>query len=65
MSTEQTIDVLPAVQEIEELAIVVKRTDSPERSHLRWTEKELRFASTRRSVIMILRGMALKLEGEG
>jgi len=65
VSTEPTIDVLPAVQEIEELAIVVKRTDSPERSRLEWTDKELGFPSTRRSVVMILRGMALKLEGEG
>ena len=50
--------------DIEELAIVVKRADSSSPSSIRWGRDELCFPETRRSVCMILRGLALKLERE-
>ena len=60
----EAIDTLPPIGEIERIEILVKRADSPDLSRLVWTERELAIESTRRSVVLILRGMALKLEGE-
>jgi hypothetical protein len=64
VTSEPTIDVLPSLDEIEELSIMVRLAGIAEPSHITWTEAELRFPSTRRSVVMILRGIALKLEQE-
>lgn len=49
---------------IEDIMILIRYEGSEEPSRISWEAGSLKFETTRKSAVVILRGIALKLEGQ-